>query len=449
MRTFTHTLLPWAFFLGSFTVLLWLNLPVSIPVSLPIGENGISFEIEKPQISIAGFERDMDIKLGLDLQGGSSLTFEADISELEEQDIEPALESARNIIEQRVNLYGLAEPSIRTIETGNSYRILVNLPGIEDTSEAVALIGSTAQLSFREEEIATNEAQFATPSAFQNNFTIETGLTGQDVERAQVVFDPNNGTPQVQLNFTNEGAQLFADITARNVGRQVAIILDDTVISAPVVQQQIPDRQAVISGQFTVDQAQQLSIAINSGALPIPIQLVEQTTVGPSLGALEVEKSLIAGTVGLLIVMVFMVAYYGRLGVIACIALLFYGLISLLIFRLIPIVLTLPGVAGFILSIGMAVDANILIFERIKEEQRKGQSFQVAFATGFKRAMSAIKDANITTLLITFILFNPLSWNFLPQFGLVRGFALTLAIGVLISLFSGVFITKRLIRLFS
>ncbi len=204
----------------------------------------------------------------------------------------------------------------------------------------------------------------------------------------------------------------------------------------------------VVGRPTTLDEAKKLAIAINSGALPLPIKLIEQRNIGPTLGAIEVKKSVIAGVIGLFMVLAFMVGYYGKLGVIASCALIIYGLISLAIFRLIPVVLTLPGVAGFILSIGMAVDSNILIFERIKEEIRKGKDFEIAVKLGFGRAIDAIKGANITTLTVAFILFNPLNWEFLPQFGMVRGFALTLAIGVATSLFTGVVITKRLIDIF-
>ena len=215
-----------------------------------------------------------------------------------------------------------------------------------------------------------------------------------------------------------------------------------------MLQQKITEGSAVITGSFTLEQAKSLSISINSGALPLPIKLVEQRNIGPSLGASEVKKSLIAGFFGLSMVLLFMIGYYGKLGVIASGALIIYGLISFAIFRTIPVVLTLPGLAGFILSIGMAVDSNILIFERIKEEMRKGKNFDIAVRLGFGKAIDAIKDANITTLTVAFILFNPMNWEFLPQFGMVRGFALTLAIGVGTSLFTGIFITRRLINAF-
>jgi preprotein translocase subunit SecD len=252
----------------------------------------------------------------------------------------------------------------------------------------------------------------------------------------------------VVLQFTKEGADLFAKITERNINKPVGIIIDNFMISAPIVQQTITNGNAVINGTFTVDEAKKLATSINSGALPLSIKLVEQRNIGPTLGKIEVQKSVYAGLIGLLMVFLFMIGYYGRLGIIASLALVIYGMISLAIFRLIPVVLTLPGIAGFILSIGMAVDSNILIFERIKEELRKGKDFDVAKRLGFGRAIDAIKDANITTLLIAFILFNPANWEFLPQFGMVRGFALTLGIGVATSLFTGIVITRRLIDVF-
>ena len=250
------------------------------------------------------------------------------------------------------------------------------------------------------------------------------------------------------MEFTKEGAKLFEEITGRNVGKPLAIFVDKFLISAPIVNQKITGGKAVITGNFTVKEAKKLAISIRSGSLPVPLKLVKQTRIGPTLGKIEVEKSFKAGIIGLLSVALFMILYYGRFGVVAVIALLLYGLITFAIFRIIPVVLTLPGIAGFILSIGMAVDSNILISERIKEELRKGKPLDIAINLGFGRALDAIKDANFTTLAVAFILFNPLNWSFLPQFGLVKGFALTLGIGVLVSLFTGVFITRRLLKFF-
>jgi len=431
---------------------LWIDLPRPIPVRFSAFGKNIDTRIPtlviNMQIGDTIVRKEIKTQLGLDLKGGSHLVFEADTSRVHADDLEDAILSARDIIERRVNLFGVSEPEVRTVKSGSIYRIEVDLPGVNDVAQASSLIGQTAQLHFKEKDpLVSPEATQSAAFAFLN-LTKESGLTGKDVKKATVVFDPQTGQPQVSLSFSKEGAKQFAAITKRNIGEPVGIFLDESIISAPTVQQEIRDGNAVISGNFQIEDAKQLATAINSGALPLPIKLVEQRSIGPSLGAVEVQRSVVAGVVGLAMVMVFMIAYYGRLGVIACMGLIMYGLINFAIFRAIPIVLTLPGVAGFLLSIGMAVDSNILIFERIKEEQRKGKSFETAIRLGFGRAIDAIKDANVTTLLVAFILFNPANWEFLPQFGLVRGFALTLAVGVGTSLFTGVVITKWLIRTF-
>ena len=446
MRFFTYISI-----IAIFLLILWIDLPRAIPIKFTLFEKKFDLSIRPLVISAtigdAPFRKDFETKLGLDLRGGSHLVFEAVTKNVASSDLQDALESSRDVIERRVNLFGVSEPVVRTIKTGDIYRITVDLPGVDDVAQAVALIGQTAQLRFREkgEEIGIKEAT-STPVFAQ--LTKDTGLSGKHIKKASVTFDQQTGAPQVALNFTDEGGKIFAEVTKRNVGQPVGIFLDQFIISAPVVEREITGGQAVISGQFRVEDAKQMAIAINSGALPLPIKLVEQRNVGPSLGAVEVKRSVTAGLIGLTMVMIFMIAYYGRLGIAACIALLLYGLITFAIFRAIPIVLTLPGIAGFLLSIGMAVDANILIFERIKDERRAGKAFETAVRLGFGRALDAIKDANITTLLVAFILFNPLNWEFLPQFGLVRGFALTLGIGVLTSLFTGIFLTRRLIFIF-
>ena len=421
-----------------FIGLIWVDLPESIKTKYKI-----SSQIEFNVFEI-NFKKDFTTKLGLDLKGGSSLIFEADTGKVKKEDLNDALNSARDVIERRINFFGVTEPQIQTVKTGDKYRLNVDLPGISNSEEAIKLIGQTAQLTFRElpgEKIATN-----TPIFLQ--LTKDTGLSGIHILKSTVEFDSQTGKPQVGLKFNQKGTELFASITKRNIGKPVGIFLDNIPLTTPNVQTEIPDGSAVITGNFTTDETKKLVIAINSGALPLPIKLVEQKNIGPSLGEVEVRKSVYAGAVGLIMVLLFMIIYYGRLGFIASLGLLIYGLISLFIFKAIPLVLTLPGVAGFILSIGMAVDSNILIFERIKEEQRKGRSFDIAVRLGFGRAIDAIKDANVTTLTVAFILFNPLNWEFLPQFGMVRGFALTLAIGVGTSLFTGVIITKRLIDMF-
>lgn len=421
-----------------FLGLIWVDLPETIKTKYKIPSQ-VNFNVFGLNV-----RKDFTTKLGLDLKGGSSLIFEADISKVKKEDLNDALNSARDVIERRINFFGVTEPQIQTVKTGEKYRLSVDLPGINNYEEAIRLIGQTAQLTFRElpnEKIATDTPIFV-------QLTKNTGLSGIHIQKSTIEFDSQTGVPQVGLKFNKKGADLFASITKRNIGKPVGIFLDNMPLTTPTVQTEILDGSAVITGNFTTDEAKKLTIAINSGALPLPIKLVEQKNIGPSLGEIEVRKSVYAGAVGLLMVLIFMIIYYGRLGLIASLGLLIYGWISLFIFKAIPLVLTLPGVAGFILSIGMAVDSNILIFERIKEEQRKGKSFDIAVRLGFGRAIDAIKDANITTLTVAFILFNPLNWEFLPQFGMVRGFALTLAIGVGTSLFTGVVITKRLINMF-
>lgn len=433
-----------------FALIIWIDLPENLPIKFQLGKTKIDYKVNPLSINLNIFglkvKRSFQTKFGLDLKGGSSLTFDVDTAKVKPEDLQDSLNSARDIIEKRVNFFGVSEPIVQTVKSDKSFRINVDLPGIDNVDEAVKLIGKTAQLQFKEEQPISDKEATATPIYYR--LTKETGLNGGHIKKAQVDFDSQTGKPQVALSFNEEGAKLFAEITKRNLKKPVAIYVDEFLISAPTVQQEISDGNAVINGDFTVEEAKKLTISINSGALPLPIKLVQQRTIGPTLGAIEVKKSLVAGMVGLMMVIVFMIGYYGRLGVIASTALIIYGLITLAIFRLIPVVLTLPGVAGFVLSIGMAVDSNILIFERIKEELRKGKEFKIAVRLGFGRAIDAIKDANITTLTVAFILFNPLNWGFLPQFGMVRGFALTLAIGVATSLFTGLVITRRLINIF-
>lgn len=436
-------------FIIAFLVILvvWIDLPENLSVNFAFADKKIHFTVNPLHLKTNLFglpiNKEFTTHLGLDLKGGSHLVFQADTSKVKPQDLQDALNSSRDIIEKRVNFFGVAEPTVQTIQSGPNYRIVVDLPGITNVETAVNLIGKTAQLSFK--EIVTIQTQkTASPTAILK----DTGLTGKDVKKAAVAFSSQTGKPEVSLNFTKNGAKLFGDITQRNVGKRVLILLDNKRLTDPTVQQPILDGNARITGNFSTDEAKQLAIAINSGALPLPIKLIEQRNIGPTLGASEIQKSIYAGLVGLLAVMSFMVIYYRKLGLIACLALLIYGFISFAIFRALPVVLTLSGVAGFLLSIGMAVDSNILIFERIKEELRAEKDFDTAIRLGFGRAIDAIKDANFTTLIVGFILFNPLNWSFFPQFGLVRGFALTLMIGVGISLFTGVFITKRLINIF-
>lgn len=388
--------------------------------------------------------RDLKTKFGLDIAGGSHLVFEADMKDTKSEDRQSALDSVAATVDRRVNLFGISEPAVLGSKVGESYRVNVDLPGITDATEATQIIGRTAQLMFLEEqEIEIAEA--ATKSA---GF-VPTGLSGKDLVRAKVEFSPETGQPVVGFQLTNEAAKTFGDITTRNVNKPLGIALDEELITAPIVQTPITGGTGIIEGNFTTEQARELAVLLNSGALPVPLKLVEQRTIGPTLGKESVNLSIRAGLVGVAAVALFMTLYYGRLGIIATVALVMYGVFALAIFKLVPIVLTLPGIAGFLLSVGMAVDSNILTFERFKEEMRRGLDYRGALEIGFGRAWDSIRDANIATLLTAFILFNPLNWSFLHTSGPVRGFAATLVLGVLLSLFTGIVVTRTLLRIFA
>jgi preprotein translocase subunit SecD len=393
---------------------------------------------------------DPEIKLGLDLQGGTHLVLEADMSKVSSADRADALESAKEVIVRRIDLYGVSEPIIQTSidQRSGEYRLIVDLPGIKDVNQALSLIGKTARLQFK--VLDPNEPFDIASSSATLDFTKfhTTDLAGQDLKKATVQFDQQTGKPVVGLKFTSDGAKKFAEITKANIGRPVGIFLDEYPVTLPIVQTAITDGQAVINGSFTTETAKSLSIQLNAGALPVPIQIINQKNIGATLGIVSVQQSLRAGLIGLLMVMFFMIAYYGYLGALASLALIVYGVITLALYKILGITLTLPGLAGFMLSVGMAVDSNILIFERAKEEFRSGKRGPLVMELAFGRAWDSIKDANVTTLLVCFILFNPFNWHFLNSSGLVRGFALTLALGVLISLFTGIIVVRTLIRLF-
>lgn len=410
-----------------------------------------TFDPTKINIGAGSFslQKDISYRLGLDLQGGTRLVYRVNMQDIKPDERQDAFESARNIIERRINFLGVSEPSIQTLKVGDEYRIVVELPGMSNVSQAISLIGQTAQLSFWEG--GPDDPQATPPSGdllklgliqvLSNSNPVKTPLTGKDLQRATVVFDQTSGQPQVQLKFSDQGGKYFADITKRNVGKIVAIALDDQIVSAPVVQTEIVNGTAVISGTFTPEIAKNLAIALNAGALPAPLEVIGQTSVGPSLGIASLNKSLFAALVGFGAIVFFMTYIYKKEGVLACIALAIYTIIALFVFKLIPVTLTLAGIAGFILSIGMAVDANILIFERMKEELRKGKPRDIALKNGFSRAWSSIRDSNITSIITCVILFYFGS-------GIVRGFALTLFLGIIISMFSAITVTRNLLLVF-
>lgn len=545
-----------------------------------------------PDLRIGNIDRELKVHLGLDLQGGTSLLYNADVTEIPEADRANSLEGVRDVIEQRINAFGVGEPNIQTVRNGEDWRVLVELPGVTDITEAVNKIGETPLLEFKvegeppeltEEELAVireqndairEEAQsvlerarngedFATlatefsedtvssedggslgefsegdmvpefndvvfgsapvgevhPELVQTDFGyhvvlveerneapatedsqenteseesaegdeasdeasdeateettedeeteeakatatarhilfrtipeesqffgpsyVDTDLTGEQLERADVTFDPNTGLPTVSLAFNKEGRDLFAQLTADHLGETIAIYLDGVIISAPVVQSEILNGEAVISGDFTLEETKELAQRLNAGALPVPIELISQNNVGPTLGQESIQRSLFAGAIGLLALALFMIVYYRLPGLLAVAALAIYFAVLLAVYKLWPVTLTLSGIAGTILSIGIAVDANVLIFERTREELRSGKSVPKSVEDGFTRAWSSIRDSNVSSLITCLILY----W-----FGssLIRGFAITLAIGIVLSMFSAITITRTFMRL--
>lgn len=420
---------------------IFINLPKISGLKINQINRAISFDpgfIFRP---ITG-DKELVFRKGLDLEGGTSLVLKADMENIATSQKQSALESAKLVIEKRVNLFGVSEPIVQTSIAGDEYRIIVELPGITDINQVRSLIGTTAELEFWEQD-ASASAKTASPSA--EPAFVKTNLTGADIRETSVSFDANTGKPQVQLRFTSEGTKKFAEITKRNIGKPVAIVLDNQLIESPTVNQAILTGDAVITGNFTIDTANRLSAQLNAGALPVPLHILSSSILEPTLGLTSLQKSLFAGILGFIIIVIFMCVLYGRLGAVASVALILYTLFNLAIFKLSSITpygitLTLSGIAGFILSIGMAVDANILIFERTKEELRLGKLKETAIELGFSRAWTSIRDSNIATLITCFVLY---------QFGtgIVKGFALVLAIGVLISMFSAIAVTRTILRM--
>jgi len=498
-------------------------------------------------------------KLGLDLLGGTHLEYEADMSGIPSGQRDDALAGVRDVIERRINAFGVAEPLVQTERDGSHYRIIVELAGIKDVNQAIKMIGETPTLDFRTQAVApapgatTLTAPALTPAMIAYNATAKkkadmvnklalakgadfaalakqysedpgskdkggdlgyftkdqmvapfadavfalkvgeitkvpvlsqfgyhiikktgdktvngveqvsashiliatqsppappvdqtpgwtvTQLSGKDLSRAAVIFDPQSGEPTVQLTWNAEGQKLFGDITGANVGKPLGIFLDGQLISAPTVQAKITGGTAVISGNFTLDETKTLARRLNAGALPVPISLITQQTVDATLGSASLTRSLFAGIIGFLAVVLFMLLIYRLPGLMAAFALSVYTALTLGVFKLLGVTMTLAGIAGFILSIGMAVDANVLIFERVKEEIRNNRTMGEALSEGFKRAWNSIRDSNISSLITCAILI----W-----FGTstVRGFAITLAIGILLSMFTAIIVTRNFIR---
>ncbi len=421
---------------------------------------GISLYIDLPNhggIKLGKNPRDFNTQLGLDLVGGVQALLEADLP----PDVEVTqenMQTARQIIEDRVNGLGVSEA---VVQVAGDRRILVELPGQKDPEKALSTIKDTALLEFvdfkdissqevtqllhtkilTDYQTASDELESANPTSEEQVF--HTVMTGSAIKGVGVTTDAA-GNYLVVFELTTEGAQIFRDYTTANVGKILAIVLDKELISAPRIQEPITAGRGSITGNFTRETARNLSIQLQYGALPVPLKVVQTETIGPTLGEESLQKSLKAGIIGLVAVMLFMALYYRLPGVIADFALMMYALLTFAIYKWIPVTLTLPGIAGFVLSIGVAVDANVLIFERMREEMRKGASLHSAISIGWERAWPSIRDSNISTLITSAILF----W-FGSTFGasIVKGFSLTLAIGVMVSLFTAVTATRTFLHL--
>lgn len=405
-----------------------------------------------PGIHIGGIDREIKTHLGLDLVGGVQALLEADLPEDTVVDPE-SLRTARRIIESRVNALGVSEA---VVQIAGDRRILIELPGESDPEKAFSTVRETALLEFVHlGDIPTQEIFQLAGQTIQTDFgqeedpvsdqkTYHTVMTGASIKQVGVQRNQTTGDYLVGFELTAEGAQTFAEYTTQNVGNALAIVLDKEVLTAPQINEPITGGVGSISGNFTAESANELAIQLRYGSLPIPLKIVQTETIGPTLGDESLDKSLVAGVIGLAVVMIFMALYYRLPGVIADLALIVYALITFAFYRLIPVTLTLPGIAGFVLSIGVAVDANVLIFERLKEELRNGRTIRQAINLGWDRAWPSIRDSNLSTLITSAILY----W-FGNAFGasIVKGFSLTLAVGVLVSLFTAVTVTRTFLHI--
>ena len=415
---------------------------------LPFKQNGFDQWLSQnkiPQITLKG------INLGLDLQGGVRVVYDIDDKDVPENDKKQALESLRQVVDKRVNAFGVSEPRIY-IESGNQNRLVVELAGLDKTEDAVKRIGDTPKLEFYKgrkqsesqkiiEDIQSrlkSEEPIDNLDFYKNPYYDDTEpsiVSGNNIERADVVFDPNTNLPQVSLTFDEDGRKKFAEFTKNNIGEILYIVLDGNIVSGPSINQEIPNGQAVITGQFSTKEAKDLVDSLNAGALPLPINLVSEQVVEASLGQDSLDKSIFAGIIGFVSILAFMIYWYRILGVISSVALVFYVVLVLGVFKLLGFTLTLSGITGFLVSIGFAVDGNILIFERMKEELDKGRDLNISIKEGFDRAWVSIRDSQLSTLISSLILFYLAS-------GVVQGFAITLSIGVVVSLFSSLTLSR-------
>lgn len=358
------------------------------------------------------FKKEIRIKEGLDLKGGAHLVYSADMSKVEEGSRSDAASSLAKVIENRVNGFGITEPVVQTSKSGNDWRLLVELPGVQDLNEAMNLIGKTAELDFREGKEGAQDF-------------VKTDLTGKDFKRADVGFD-QGGSPLINIEFNAEGAKKFEEITARNVGKPLAIYLDNKLISAPNVNEKISGGKGQITGQFDIKEAKNLAIQLNAGALPVPIKMIEERNIGATLGQESVAKSIYAGIIGVIFVSLYMIVYYRGLGIFSTIGLSLYLLFTIALIKLFGVTITMGGIAGLILSVGMSMETDVLVFERIREELRAGRSFTAAIRLGFSRAWPSVRDSNAVSVIIAALLYT--------AGGTIRGFAVVLILGIVIGL---------------
>ena len=409
-----------------------------------------------------------DFRMGLDLKGGVRLEYQADLKDIAQEDKSSAMEGLKDVIERRINIFGVAEPQI-TVSGGD--RLMVELPGVENIEDAKKWIGQTPWLEFLEERNASDteiiiakikEVQAIGNDwekiqqvadwqlALENPYYKKTELNSRYFKKADLSYDQTSNDPVIEIEFNEEGAKLFEQITEKNVGKTLAIMLDgqsiidvgEGMVYAPKIEEKITGGKAVITGQKDIKQAKTIVLRLNQGALPVKIgSPISESKIGPTLGKVSLNDTLQAGLLGFLLIVIFMIVYYRLPGLLASLALVFYAFLLLAIFKLISVTLTLAGIGGVILSIGMAIDANVLIFTRMKEEMDQGKSFSQSIEDGFNRAWPAIRDGNATTLLVGFILLF-LGTSF------VKGFATTLNIGILLSMFTAIVVTRTFLRLF-
>jgi len=416
-------------------ILLCIIFIISSLISLPKGP-----DLDLNKIGIK-YKKELKLHKGLDLQGGTQLVYELDVSK--EKNKQEAQDKAISVIRSRIDAFGVSEPVIYPETFGDSLRIIVQLPGISNIDEAVNLIGKTAQLEFKEQEPLNAESQnnLEQPLMLGGSWKKEPILTGAEFKRADVGRD-EQGNVEIDIEFNSEGAKKFAEATKRNIGKQIAIFLDEEIISSPTVQTEISNGKGRITGKFDLKEAKNLAIQLNAGALPVPMKMVEQKNIGATLGEESLSSSFLGAAVGLLAVMIFLLVFYRLLGLLTVFSLLVYTLITISIFKLFSITLTLAGIAGFILSTGGAAEASVLILERIREELRRGKSVETAVEIGYKGAWNSIWDSNMVSLILAAIIY------YLGT-GLIRGFGVTLAIGVFVGLLTVVLVSGPILQFLS